>query len=151
MPLDSSVPDCNVWHRNPARHRTIEITIVQGLERLYLMTELNETGHGRGFLGLTDDQSKVEFLSAMNNDRRMYSTEEAQTTMLHAISLCVRKKVHSSGDTLLIEAPLHWLQRTRWLQIQSLLMQLVEELSFTEVYLIGSRDDDGDHSCLQLK
>ena len=49
FPLNSDVPDCNIWHQNPAWHRTIETTIIQGRARLNVMTELNETGWGRGF------------------------------------------------------------------------------------------------------
>jgi hypothetical protein len=100
FPLNSNVPDCHVWHRDPERHRTIEITVVQGRERFNLMTELNSCGLARGFIGLTDDKPTGEFLDAMRaplDERPMYSTDAAQEIMAHAITLCARNKLHSKG------------------------------------------------------
>lgn len=149
FPLNNSVPDCNVWHHASARNRTIEITIIQGRERLNLMTELNATGSGRGFLGLTDDRPTAEFLAAMGEERQMHSTDKAQATMAHAIALCAQNKTHSQADTLLIEVPLLPLPKIRWLEMQSQLTQLVQALSFSEIFLVWDHDD-GD-LCLQLK
>jgi hypothetical protein len=152
FPLNSNVPDCHVWHRDPERHRTIEITVVQGRERFNLMTELNSCGLARGFIGLTDDKPTGEFLDAMRaplDERPMYSTDAAQEIMAHAITLCARNKLHSKGDTLIIEAELLALPRIRWQETQSRLAQLTVLLSFSEIFLIGYHDD-GD-LCLQLK
>jgi hypothetical protein len=149
LPLDYGITDCNVWHHAPTRHRTIQITLIQGRERLNLMTELNETGWGRGFLGVTDDRPTSEFLDAIGKERQMYSTEQSQTTLAHAVTLCAQNKSNSQGDTLLIEAPIY-LPMVRMLEIQSQLSQLVSRLSFSEVYLLGDDYENGD-LCLQLK
>jgi len=42
--LNNHVPECNVWHRTPSLHRTIEVPVAQTRERLNLMRELNNTG-----------------------------------------------------------------------------------------------------------
>src|SRR5262245_18238652 len=68
FPLDSGVPDCNIWHRAPLRHRIVEISIAQGKERFFLNSELNATGSSRGFLGLTDDRTRAEFEDAMRQE-----------------------------------------------------------------------------------
>jgi hypothetical protein len=149
LSLNSSTPDCNVWHSIPPRHRTIEITVAQALERFNLMTELNHTGLGRGFLGLTDDAGKGVFLNAMGQERQMYSTENAYETMAHAVTLTAQNKSFSQATTLLIESPLEWLPENRWVEARSRLTHLVANLNFSEVYLVGSHDN-GD-LCLRLK
>jgi hypothetical protein len=113
------------------------------------MAELNETGEGRGFLGLTDDQPTKDFKTVMQQEPRMYSTDEAKKTMAHAIELCVNNKLHSGGDVLLIEAPLNSLQGTRWLELKPELEKLTRVLSISEVFLVGYHNN-GD-LCLKLK
>jgi hypothetical protein len=46
FPLNNHVPDCNVWHRKPNLHRTIEVTVAQARERLNLMTEFEQDRMG---------------------------------------------------------------------------------------------------------
>jgi hypothetical protein len=145
FPLDSGGTDCN-WYSD--RKRTIEITVVQGRERLNLMTELNETGEGRGFLGLTDDEPTHKFNEKMRQGRHAYSTDEAQQSMIHAIELCAQNKSRSSCDILLIGAPLGNLQMSRWLEIKNQLAAKVQRLPYSEIFVMG----DGEcKDCIQLK
>src|SRR5262249_582835 len=93
----------------------IQITGGQRLERLYAMRELNESGEGRAFIGLTDSRPKKEFEAAMERDREAYSTEEAVAAVQEAIGLCLeRKKDDKAADTLLIDLPLHYLSKDHW-------------------------------------
>src|SRR4051794_38563083 len=108
----------------------MEITVVQARERLNLMAELNQTGAGRWFIGLTDDQPTEDFRTAMQAEPRMYSTDEAQQALKRAIELCIEKKMHSCGDILLIEAPLDVLPNDRWLELKPDLAGLAGVLSF---------------------
>jgi hypothetical protein len=149
LPLDSSAPDCNVWHGDPAVHRTIEITLAQALERLNLMNELNDTGWGRGFLGLTDDRPKGEFDKRMAQTRDAYSTDQVRETMIHALTLCAKNKAHSRAHTLIIGASMNMLPRQRWMEMQSGLAEPVAKLGFREIYLVGFPDDE--ELCLRLK
>jgi hypothetical protein len=101
FPLNSSVPDCNVWHREPVLHRTIEVTVAQARERLNKMTELNNTGWGRGFIGITDDRPKSEFVEKMASPREAYSTDQVRDTTVTALGLRAANKAHttqSKGD-----------------------------------------------------
>jgi hypothetical protein len=93
FPLNNHVPDCNVWHRTPNLHRTIEVTVAQARERLNLMTELNETGWGRGFIGVTDDKSKSAFDERMAEPREAYSTDRVREIMTGALTLCPETKL----------------------------------------------------------
>lgn len=151
FPLNSGVPDCNVWHQNPAWHRTIETTIIQGRARLNVMTELNETGWGRGFVDLTDDRPTRDFVEVMGQEREAYSTEQVQRTMVHALALCAANKAHSQGHTLLIDVAtsMQTLPGERWLEMQCALAQPVKNLSFAEIHLVGQ--PDGEDFCLKLK
>jgi hypothetical protein len=147
--MSSEVPDCIISHREPRWDRTVEITVAQARERFHLMTELNETGTGRAFTGLVDDNSTSEFLSVMNGERQVYSTTEAQSVITRAILRCAERKAHSEAHTLLIEGPLRLLPHVRWQEIVPQLRQLVQVLRFSEVYLVGDHDDDS--LCLRLK
>lgn len=148
FPLDSSVPDCN-WRPVTGGHIKIEITVLQARERLNLMTELNETGEGRGFIGINDDQPTADFTDAMKQERRMYSTDEAKEKLTKAVSLCVNNKLHSRGDLLLIDSPLDWLQSIRWMEIVPQLQELVRPLSYSGIYLVG--EQHGGDLCLQIR
>ena len=151
FPLDNSDWDCNVCHK-ATDNRKIQITIIQARERINLMQELNESGSGRGFLGLTDDRETKEFRDAMSRERSMYSTEEAQRAILHAVALCLEKKNkkgNKGADTLLIEAPLDTLPEERWLEIRHKLIEMATPSAFNEVYLVG-RGDNSD-ICMKLK
>ena len=147
FPLDSSEHDCNFWHREPARHRTVQFTVVQGQERFYVTTELNDTGCGRGFLGLTDDNPRRDFKKQMGQEREMYSTEQARTTLIHAFRLCAEKKRDSQSNTLVIGAPLNVIPLSRWMELQPELAEPFRGLRFCEVYVVS----DDDEFCWQLK
>lgn len=149
FPLNSSVPDCNVLHRTPSLHRTIEVTVAQARERLNLMTELNKTGWGRGFIGVTDDQPKSVFDEKMADEREAYSTEQVRETMIDALALCARNKAHSQGHTLIVSTAMEHLPRERWVEMRPLLAASIAPLTFQEVYLVG-RPDNAD-LCLKLK
>lgn len=150
FPLNSSTPDCNVWHRATQRHQTIEVTIIRGKERYYLKKELNDTGAGRGRIGVGDNQPKRKFENAMGKEPRMHSTDEEQIATAEAIALCVRKKTRSSGDLLLIEYDgINLLPKIRWLEIQSRLAQSVQTLRFSEIFLVGNGRDS--NFCLRLR
>jgi hypothetical protein len=150
FPLNSGVPDCNVWHANPARHRTVETTVIQARSRLNVMTELNNTGWGRGFLGVTDDAPTRDFEKAMNQEREAYSTEQVQTTTLHELALCAANKAHSQAHTLVIDVgtSMEALASSRWFAMRTALAEPVKNLSFSEIYLVGRSDED---LCLKLK
>jgi hypothetical protein len=111
--LSDKTPDCCVMHEG-SPSREIEVTVAQARERLNVMTELNQTGTGRGFLGLPDDAPTAHFEKLMNQPRTAYSTEEIGRAIICAVALCARKKSKFTGDTLLIEAPLETLPAYRW-------------------------------------
>jgi hypothetical protein len=144
--LDNSHPDCVISHQD-GRKRDVEVTIAQARERLNVMTELNETGTGRGFVGVTDDAPGHEFKDAMELERRAYSADEVLGCIEHAIELCARNKSKHQGDTLLIEAPLETLPASRWAEFSQRFTEKVKALRFREVYLTGR----GNHGAIALK
>ncbi len=146
--LDDTAPDCCVKHGGD-RLREIEVTVGQARERFNVMTELNQTGTGRGFLGLSDDAPKEDFVRKMDQPRVAYSTEEIGRSIICAVAVCARKKSKFQGDTLLIEAPLETLPADRWDNFQAPLAEKVKELAFAEVYVTGR--SDGRDICLRIK
>ena len=146
FPFDNGPHDCNVWHRNPARHRTIQITVSQGQERFYSMTELNNSGWGRGFVGLNDDSSRKNFKKKMSQEREMYSTYEAREITLRAFELCAKKKRLSASDTLIIGFSKEILPSARWSEMRLEISNLFRKTSFLEVYATS----DDDECCWQL-
>jgi len=149
FPLNNSVPDSNVWHRTPNLHRTIEVTVAQARERLNLMTELNSSGWGRGFIGVTDNKPKSAFDEKMADPREAYSTDQVRETMIDALALCARNKAHSQGHTLIVSTAMEHLPRERWAEMQQVLAAPVAQLPFQEVYLVGRPDEK--ELCLRLK
>ncbi len=146
--LDDTAPDCCLKHGGD-RLREIEVTVAQGRERFNVMTELNQTGTGRGVLGLSDDAPTEDFDRKMDQPRVAYSTEEIGRSIICAVAICARKKTRFRGDTLLIEAPLETLPADQWGNFQAPLAEKAQELSFPEVYVtgrIGYRD-----ICLRIK
>ncbi len=99
--LDDTTPDCCVTHEG-GRVREIEVTVAQARERLNVMTELNQTGTGRGFLGLSDDAPTEDFVRKMDQPRIAHSTEEIGRSIICAVAICARMKSKFRGDTLLI-------------------------------------------------
>ena len=146
--LDDTAPDCCVKHGGD-RLREIEVTVAQARERFNVMTELNQTGTGRGHLGLSDDAPKEDFDRKMDQPRVAYSTEELGRSIIYAVAICARKKRRFRGDTLLIEAPLETLPADRWSNFRAPLAEKVKELAFPEVYVTG-RNGDRD-ICLRIK
>ncbi len=146
--LDYTAPDCCVRH-GVDRLREIEVTVAQGSERFNVMTELNQTGIGRGFLGLSDDAPTEHFVRKMAQPREAYTEEEIGRIMICAVAICARKKEQSRGDTLLIEAPLVTLPAERWDNFRTPLSKKVKELAFPEVYVTGR--SSGRDICLRIK
>lgn len=146
--LDNTAPDCCVKHGDD-RLREIEVTVAQGGERYNVMTELNQTGTGRGFLGLSDDEPTELFARKMAQPREAYTEEEIGRAMIYAVGICARKKSKSRGDTLLIEAPLETLPADLWDNFRVQLSEKVKELAFPEVYVTG-RSSDRD-ICLRIR
>ena len=145
---DDTAPDCIVKHGDD-RLREIEVTVAQARERLNVMTELNQTGTGRGYLGLSDDAPTEDFLRRMDQPRIAHSTEEIGRSIICAVAICARKKSKSRGDTLLIETPLETLPADRWDNFRVPLAETVKDLTFPEVYVTG-RSGDRD-ICLRIK
>ena len=139
--LDDKTPDCFVTHGG-SRRRKIEVTVAQGRERFNVMRELNQTGTGRGFLGLSDDAPTDHFKERMNQPRTAYSAEEIGRTLIFALAICARKKSKFTGDTLLIDAPLETLPPNRWDDFWEPLANEVEKLTFDEVYVTGRSNQE---------
>lgn len=146
--LDDQYPDCLLCHKDGSK-REIEVTIALARERFHLMKELNETGIGRGFIGIPDNAPSEQFNLAMTRDRRAYSTVEVIDSIEHAIDLCAQNKLRYRGNTLIIEADLLTLPSTRWLESLARFSKKVSALNFAEVHLTGF-GNDGD-ICLRLK
>ncbi len=146
--LDDTAPDCCVRHEGGGL-REIEVTVAQARERLNVMTELDQTGIGRGYLGLSDDAPKEDFVRKMDQPRVAYSTEEIGRSIICAVAICARTKSKFQGDTLLIEAPLETLPADRWGDFRAPLAQKVRELAFAEVYVTGR--SHGRDICLRIK
>lgn len=146
--LSNSAPDCCVRHEGHGL-REIEVTVAQAKERLNVMTELNQTATGRGYLGLSDDAPTEEFVARMTQPRVAYSGEEIGRSMIQAVDKCARSKSRFQGDTLLIEAPLETLPASRWGDFQKPLSEKVKDLAFSEVYITG-RSSESD-ICLRIK
>ncbi len=146
--LDDTAPDCIVKHGDD-RQREVEVTVAQARERLNVMTELNQTGTGRGYLGLSDDAPTEDFVRRMDQPRVAHSTEEIGRSIICAVAICARKKSKSRGNTLLIEAPLETLPADRWGNFRAPLAEKVKDLALLEVYVTG-RSGNRD-ICLRIK
>ncbi len=148
FPLNDSVPDCNVWHGD-GRHRLIEVTAMQGMERFHTMTELNETGCGRGHTGLTDDRSAKDFHREMDQERRMFSTAEIEETYVRGFEIAVNRKLNNTGaDTLLIDGPPDTLSEDRWHAMRPMLTAVVKNHPHRDIFVVAI---GGEGPCLQIK
>lgn len=153
--LDSTHPDCTLCHQD-GRRREVEVTVAQAQERFRLMTELNEKGTARGFLGITDDSARQDFEDRMGCERKAYSSEEVLRCIQSSVELCAQNKLRYGGDTLLIEAPLETLPVDRWSQLPERFAdnEQLKALSFSEVYVTGSSGDGSGWAkdiCLKIK
>lgn len=144
FPLDNKTPDCWLLNTN-GENRGIEVTIERGREEYHLSKELNESGIGRGFIGVLDDAPQTEFNSRISNPPSMYSTEQALEVTKQGILRCLLKKNnqrYSKVYYLLIHAHLSTLPKQRWSAIQQELSEVAACLSFTEVHIIGNADSE---------
>jgi hypothetical protein len=149
FPLNTGPFDCSVLSTTGSLSR-IQITVAQARERFNLMTELDSTGEGRGYLGVTDDMPTDAFRRAMERGRVMYSTEAAKKTLCEAVSLCVENKNGTGGaDTLLIQAPLEILPERRVAEIFPALVNNAACSVFSSVYVVGGGESNG--QCIRLK
>ena len=148
FPLDSGVADVAVA-RGGDRHRRIEVTAMQGTERFFVMRELNQTGWGRGFTGLTDERPKKAFVREMEQGRRMHSTAEIEAAYVRAFEIAADRKRNNMGaDTLLIDVPQNVLSLDHWRFMQPTFAAIVSDHLHHEVYLVDVGSDD---FCLQIK
>ncbi|CAH2407054.1 hypothetical protein [Mesorhizobium escarrei] len=141
FPFDNSTPDC--WIRtNDGEVRGIEVTLAKARERVALAKELNETGSGRGYLGLSDEAPQKEFEAKLAGKRAMYTTEAALSSIGAAIKSCLSKKTHSryAGFDLVIDAPLRTLPADRWKLIEPDLSAAAEPTTFHRVYVVGNSE-----------
>ncbi len=145
--LDNTSPDCLVRHED-GRLREIEITVIQARERFNVMAELNTTGTGRGFIGLSDDAPTEEFNAKMDQPSVGYSTDEVSQSIIRGVALAARRKRNHQGHTLLIEAPLQTLAAERWDEFRAQLAEKVKELAFSEIYVTGRSKRD---ICLRIQ
>jgi len=149
FPFDNGPIDCNLWH-GKNRHRKIQITGAQRLERLNLMGRLNKTGKSGGYLGLIDNEPKEEFLKKMNEDLHVYSIKNARETVIKAVRRCIVRKADSrEADTLIIDVPLHYLPSEKWRGIEREFSRETAKSPFSEIFLVGV--DNGGNQCILIK
>lgn len=142
FPLSNEPPDCFLWIPPNKEPLTIEVTIAQGKERYFLKKELVQTGEGRGFVGVGDDQDNQQFKDAVDKERQMYESSQALIAIRDGILRCLsHKKVQSPMDILIIEAPLNILPFEYWDMIKIELREAAANLSFREIHVIGNKDD----------
>jgi hypothetical protein len=142
--LGDGVPDCWLRDNPSADPQGIEVTVAQSREQYHLGKELNEKGEGRGFLGLSDNDSSQAFATRLESPRTMYSTETALKVIGDGIKLCLVKKqeVKYAGFDLLIEAPLRSLPRERWKRILGELRAAANATHFREIHVIGNQHSE---------
>lgn len=143
FPLDNKTPDC--WFTTTDnRELGLEVTIERGREKYHLATELNETGMGRGFIGIQDDESQTEFDVRMFNPRIMFTADQALEATKKGILRCLSKKddeKYRDVFCLLIQAHLNTLSVERWCSIKPELRKAAINLPFKEVHIIGDVGD----------
>jgi len=139
FPLDNKTPDC--WLLNDkVPNLGIEVTIERGREQYHLATELNNTGVGRGFIGMQDDASKTDFDNRMSNARIMFTSEQALEAMKAGILRCLARKndpKYKDVSCLLIQAHLISLPKEHWCAIKEELSEVAKSLHFQNIYVIG--------------
>lgn len=151
FPLNNNPPDC--WLLNDIGNDCgIEVTIERGREQHHLKRELNQTGIGRGFIGLQDDSSEADFANRMSSRRFMFSSEQALESTKAGIIRCLCKKndpKYANIKYLLIQAHLITLPKERWSAITRELSLVAKNLPFQKIYVIGNADE---HPCgFQIK
>jgi hypothetical protein len=139
FPRDNNTPDC--WLLNDKGQKFgIEVTIARGRERFELTKEMNETGIGRGFIGLQDVASQADFDKRMSNPRNMFDSEQALQATKAGILFSLSKKNSERYENiyyLVIQAHLSILPNDRWSAIAEDLSQKAAFLPFQEIHVIG--------------
>lgn len=138
--LNSSVPDCWLRAAPDAAPQGLEVTVAQSREQYHLAVEMNETGFGRGFVGIADDAPAYVVAEKMARPRIMYTSTSALARIGSGIKSCLRKKDNPkyAGFDLLIEAPLRTLPKERWSLIYDDLQQAASGMPFREIHVIGN-------------
>ena len=143
FPLDDKIPDCWLL-KDGSKDVGIEVTIERGRERYHRTKEMNETGIGRGFIGVQDDEEQEAFDRHMARPRIMYTTEQALNAVEQGILRCLSRKNDSKYEGvhyLLIQTDLSILSPKNWETIKKELTQETVSLPFQEVHVIGSADE----------
>lgn len=148
--LSDSVPDCWIKHGDGHTFRGLEITRANVKEQVWLARELNQHGRGRGFLGLSDDDSDATYAQKMQQEGRAYSTDEALTARVDGIIRCLERKNSPTkakdynGCELLVEALIdsEQLPIERWEAILPQLRDATKSSVFERVHLIGRRSTE---------
>ncbi|MEW8333753.1 MAG: hypothetical protein AB2692_22675, partial [Candidatus Thiodiazotropha sp.] len=123
----------------------VEVTIERGREQYHLAKELNESGMGRGFIGIQDDAPKTDFDNRMSNPRAMFTSEQALEATKAGILRCLSRKDDQKYENvfyLLIQAHLTNLPKERWSAITEELSLVAQNLPFQEVHIIGNADEN---------
>ncbi|KGE00715.1 hypothetical protein [Rhizobium sp. YS-1r] len=140
--LSDTVPDCWIEGMEaPQTVRGIEITRAQAASQYWLATELNEHGHGRGFLNIPDGSENAQFREALAKPARAHSTDEALSAAFDGVKKCLVNKNHKkyAEHHLLIEAPIgnETLPAHYWQSIVPSLKKLARSLPSPQIHLIG--------------
>jgi len=146
--LDETYPDCIIEFDN-GRRLEVEVTVANALKRKNLMTELNNSGKGRGFINVHEDAPHQDFLNSMEAEPKAYSTDEVIECVRHDLLLRAERKKFHQGDTLLVELDLVILPSCRWQEHLATFSREVESLSFENIFLTG-RGSRGD-LCMRIK
>ncbi len=144
FPLDNDTPDCWLFDVN-GEDRGVEVTIERGRERYHLAKELNNTGEGRGFIGVQDDAAKEKFSDKMSSPRSMYTTERALDVVKAGILRCLSRKndvKYSKVYYLVIQTDFSILPKQRWYAIENDLRINAINLPFQEIHAVGKVDGE---------
>ena len=143
--LSDSVPDCWIRDEGQLLPRGIEITRANVKEQVWRARELNRQGRGRGFLGLSDDDSDATYAKKMREEPQIYITDQALEARLSGIVRCIERKNEPSeardysGCELLVEGFIHEkeLSMQYWDDILPRLRDAAAHSVFERVHLIG--------------
>lgn len=144
FPLDNHTPDCWLLF-DVSENLGVEVTIERGREKYHLAKELNETGRGRGFIGIQDDSSQTKFDERLSKPRTMFSSEQALEATKAGIIRCLSRKNETKYKNihyLLIQVHLNNLPKERWSLIKDDLRQVAKKLLFQEIHVIGDAGDE---------
>jgi hypothetical protein len=83
--LNNDIPDCFMWREAASVPEGLEVTIAQGRARYFMAKELVQTGQGRGFADLQDDDDVEAFRGAFSRDSDGYTRDEALDSVRRSI------------------------------------------------------------------